>query len=296
MDQHVLPKIDDDDEAPPSRIVDELDDEEEFEEDPPASPLFTMTCGLLPASMCGGCMPEDLQQSANAPVDLPVARRGSTTLSRSRGRVARALVVGSSTRKSAVVAALRLGAASAARGERSISRATSVKTDITTTSERTRSGAAAPVVIVNSVPARDLDSPRATSEFHAYLERASCAIVAVDYDLNPRWSDDAAEWVALVKDARDIPVALLVSTDDHVDDEDPRVEQRVDEAYVAEDADAFCARAEVVGWYRHHPSDPERDETRACMAAVLGRADGDRARTTSAAATGPALCAGESWL
>ena len=296
MDQHVLPKIDDDDEAPPSRIVDELDEEDY--EDPPASPLFTMTCGLLPASMCGGCMPEDLseQQSANAPVDLPVARRGSTTLSRSRGRVARALVVGSSTRKSAVVAALRLGAASAARGARSISRATSVKTDIATTSARTRSGAAAPVVIVNSVPARDLDSPRATSEFHAYLERASCAIVAVDYDLNPRWSDDAAEWVALVKDARDIPVALLVSTDDHVDDEDPRVEQRVDEAYVAEDADAFCARAEVVGWYRHHPSDPERDETRACMAAVLGRADGDRARATSAAAAGPALCAGESWL
>lgn len=72
MDQHVLPKIDDDDEAPPSRIVDDLDEEDY--EDPPASPLFTMTCGLLPASMCGGCMPEDLaeQQSANAPVDLPV--------------------------------------------------------------------------------------------------------------------------------------------------------------------------------------------------------------------------------
>ncbi|KAH8061629.1 hypothetical protein JL721_8863 [Aureococcus anophagefferens] len=43
MDQHVLPKIDDDDEAPPSRIVDELDEEDY--EDPPASPLFTMTCG-----------------------------------------------------------------------------------------------------------------------------------------------------------------------------------------------------------------------------------------------------------
>ncbi|KAH8065672.1 hypothetical protein JL722_48 [Aureococcus anophagefferens] len=291
MDQHVLPKIDDDDEPPPSRIVDELDEEDY--EDPPASPLFTMTCGLLPASMCGGCMPEDLaeQQSANAPVDLPVARRGSTTLSRSRGRVARA-----SWEQHAEVRRRRRARRGRGAGARSISRATSVKTDITTTSARTRSGAAAPVVIVNSVPARDLDSPRATSEFHAYLERASCAIVAVDYDLNPRWSDDAAEWVALVKDARDIPVALLVSTDDHVDDEDPRVEQRVDEAYVAEDADAFCARAEVVGWYRHHPSDPERDETRACMAAVLGRADGDRVRTTAAAATGPALCAGESRL
>ena len=77
---HVLPYIVHDDEAPPSRIVDEEDYDDE---DPPASPLFTMTCGLLPASMCFDFIPEDFaeQLSANAPVDLPAGRRGMHTLS-----------------------------------------------------------------------------------------------------------------------------------------------------------------------------------------------------------------------
>ena len=71
---HVLPNIDD--EAPPSRIV----DEEDYDHD---DPLFTMTCGLLPASMCFDFIPEDFaeQLSANAPVDLPAGRRGTHTLS-----------------------------------------------------------------------------------------------------------------------------------------------------------------------------------------------------------------------
>ena len=73
---HVLRNIDDDDEAPPSRIV----DEEDYDHD---DPLFTMTCGLLPASMCFDFIPEDFaeQLSANAPVDLPAGRRGTQTLS-----------------------------------------------------------------------------------------------------------------------------------------------------------------------------------------------------------------------
>ena len=70
---HVLPNIDD--EAPPSRIV----DEEDYDHD---DPLFTMTCGLLPASMCFDFIPEDFAElSANAPVDLPAGRRGTHTLS-----------------------------------------------------------------------------------------------------------------------------------------------------------------------------------------------------------------------
>ena len=289
--QYRLPPIDDeaggelgdvrDEEAAAgARLVDEDD-----EDDDALAGSFFMTCGLLPASMCGTCAGDDDGGASGAPVDLDAPEapaRSNSTFSRSRGRIARALVVGSSTRKAAVVEALRLGvAAGHGSGPR---RAASVSTDVvrpadgfgtdgTTRDARARTASdPRPVVIVNTVPARDLNQPRATSEFYAYLDKATCAIVAVDYDLNPRWDCDAAEWIALLKDTKDVPVALLISTDDRVENEDPRVQEEVDHAFLVEDADAFCTGAEVIGWWRNHPNDPDRDETRRCMEAVLDSA------------------------
>lgn len=66
-----------------------------------------------------------------------------------------------------------------------------------------------PTVIVNDVPARDLDNPLLTSDFEDYLFRASCVIICVQ-EWSKNWDVDAARWRARVRNLRVLPLAVLV--------------------------------------------------------------------------------------
>ncbi|KAH8065673.1 hypothetical protein JL722_49 [Aureococcus anophagefferens] len=129
------------------------------------------------------------------------------------------------------------------------------------------------MLIFNDVPSRDLDRPRCNSDFEAYLQRASCALIVVDAG-DERWPRDAKRWVERLADSARVPVALLV---DLVNFPPAAGATSVPDARrtVETQAAALGAASELpfVGWYVAS-DDITVDETADCVTAVVDHLDG----------------------
>lgn len=156
---------------------------------------------------------------------VPRTRARSDTASATNGRVLRILIVGPDDEKPQVLDDMR-----SMYGRMGAKHAVSVGTTITAVENfhsprfardprararsATRTGAGGEggdkgkkqMVIFNMVPSRDLDAPRISSDFEAYIPMSSGAVVLVDGTGN--WADKAVAWskrIADVKRARRAP-------------------------------------------------------------------------------------------
>ena len=161
-----------------------------------------------------------------------VARPRSDTATSTNGRVLRILIVGPDDEKQLVLDDMR--SMYGGGGTRAVSVGTAI-THVDGTrrsprfardprSARTPRGApagggfAAPaspsrgsrqMVIFNMVPARDLDAPRASSDFEAYIPVSSGAVILVDATAD--WAASALAWSRRIADVKRMPVVLLIN-------------------------------------------------------------------------------------
>jgi len=218
-----------------------LDDDEESDVDNELAPQTCFCFAFSSARIPGWCESEsviDTEEIEPEPAPFRSARRG---------RALRVLVIGASAGKGRVIEGLRSGGAPR--------RGAGVRRNYPGTR-----------LIFNDVPSRDLDRPRRSADFEAYLTRAACALIVVDAS-DHNWLRDADRWAESLADSARVPVALLVD-----------VRNRQDagaRASVEADAERMRGLSSLpfVGWFLS--DDADRDETADCVHAIVDFIDDD---------------------